>query len=67
MGGDKYTVPENEALFPVKYKKKRVNYSISEDLVHDFNTYTDKENLNKSAVMETFMRNFLIQSGVRKA
>jgi len=67
MGEDKYTVPQSEALFPVKYKKKRVNYSISEDLVHDFNAYTDKENLNKSAVLETFMRNFLIQSGVRKA
>jgi len=66
MEDKRYTVPQNEALFPVKYKKKRVNYSISEDLVHDFNTYTDKENLNKSAVLEAFMRNFLIQSGVRK-
>jgi len=63
----RYTVPPELSLFPnIRYKKKRVNYSISEDLVQDFNTYADKENLNRSAVLEAFMRNFLIQVGVRK-
>ena len=63
----RYTVPANEALFHVKYKKKRTNYSISEDVLNDFNKYTDEQNLNKSAVLETFMKNFLLQVGVRKA
>ena len=67
MEDKRYTVPTEQLLFPnIKYKKKRVNYSISEDLINDFNTYADKENLNRSAVLETFIRNFLIQVGVRK-
>ena len=63
----RYTVPSGEALFHVKYKKKRTNYSIRADILHDFNKYTDEQNLNKSAVLETFMKNFLLQVGVRKA
>lgn len=67
LNNDKrYTVPSSEALFHVKYKKKRTNYSIREDILHDFNKYTDEQNLNKSAVLETFMKNFLLQVGVRK-
>ncbi|MBL0703208.1 MAG: hypothetical protein JJV95_04425 [Sulfurospirillum sp.] len=66
MEDKRYIVPREQSLFPnIRYKKKRVNYSISEDLISDFNTYADKENLNRSAVLETFIRNFLIQVGVR--
>lgn len=67
MDDKKYTVPAEQSLFPnIKYKKKTVNYSLREDLINDFNTYADKENLNRSAVVETFIKNFLIQVGVRK-
>ncbi len=67
MEDKRYTVPTEQSLFPnIRYKKKRVNYSLSEDLINDFNAYADKENLNRSAVVETFIRNFLIQVGVRK-
>ena len=67
MGDDnKFVVPSDKALFPTKYKKKRVNYSIGADLLHDFNTYCDKEALNRSAVIEKFILNFLVQNGIRK-
>jgi metal-responsive CopG/Arc/MetJ family transcriptional regulator len=68
MEDKRYTIPTEQLLSHpnIRYKKKRVNYSISEDLINDFNIYADKENLNRSAVLETFIRNFLVQVGVRK-
>ena len=64
----RYTIPTEQLLSHpnIRYKKKRVNYSISEDLINDFNIYADKDNLNRSAVLETFIKNFLVQVGVRK-
>ena len=63
----RYTIPKEKALFQTKYKKQRTNYTISADLLHDFNTYCDSEALNRSAVIEKFIENFLVQSGVRKS
>ncbi len=64
---ENYTTPQEEALFPVKYKKTRLNYSVREDLAHDFKIYTDKHRLNKSAIVERLLEQYLIKVGVRKA
>jgi len=61
-----YKAPSSEALSYIKHKKKRTNYSIREDILHDFNKYTDEHNLSKSAILETFMKNFLLRVGVEE-
>jgi hypothetical protein len=66
MSDDLYTVPKDESLFNFKYKRKQTNFSIPEDVIHDFNTYAKEMNLNKSRVVETLIVNFLVNAGVRQ-
>jgi len=66
MSDDIFTVPTDESLFDFKYKRKQTNYSIAEDVKHDFDVYAKKMNLNKSRVIETLIVNFLINAGVRE-
>ena len=63
---NKYAVPTDQSLFPTNYKKARVNYSVSEDVVHDFNQYAKDESLNKSGVVEKLLIQFLKNVGVRR-
>jgi len=66
MKKSEFTVPQDESLFVVKYKKQKANYSIREDILHDFNVFAEASSLNKSGVIEKLIENFLISSGVRK-
>jgi len=64
--GEQFTVPNDKSLFVVRYEKKKANYSISEDILKDFNKYAKDNSLNKSGVIEKLIENFLINGGVRK-
>jgi len=62
----KFTVPVNETLFPVKYKKKQANFTIKEDVLNDFNKFAEDNRYNKSGVIEQLLISFLVSHGVRK-
>jgi len=66
MSDDLYTVPTDESLFDFKYKRKQTNFSLPEDVIHDFDVYAKKMNLTKSRVVETLIVNFLKNAGVRE-
>jgi len=53
-------------LFDFKYKRKQTNFSLPEDVIHDFDVYAKKMNLTKSRVVETLIVNFLKNAGVRE-
>jgi len=60
-----YHVPK-DTLFPVKFKKKTQTYTIREDILKQFNDYTESNNLQKTGVIETLMVVFLENVGVRE-
>jgi len=66
MSDDLYTVPTDKSLFDFKYKRKQTNFSLPEDVIHDFDVYAKKMNLTKSRVVETLIVNFLKNAGVRE-
>jgi len=66
MSDDLYTVPTDKSLFNFKYKRKQTNFSLPEDVIHDFDVYAKKMNLTKSRVVETLIVNFLKNAGVRE-
>ena len=67
MGEEIYTVPTDESLFNFKYKKKNANFSLSEDVLHDFDAYVKSMGgMKKSGIVEKLIVNFLIQAGVRE-
>lgn len=66
MNKNLYAVPLDESLFEVKYKRKNANFSIGEDVLHDFDIYTKELGLKKSTVIEKLIIGYLINAGVRK-
>jgi len=66
MNNKSYTVPMDESLFEVKYKRKNANFSIGEDVLHDFDIYTKEIGIKKSTVVEKLIIGYLINAGVRK-
>ena len=66
MTEDLYLAPSDKSLFPVTYPKKPKSFSISADVMHDFEKFIKKSNLKRSETVEKLIINFLIQAGVRE-
>jgi hypothetical protein len=69
MNEEIFTIPSNESLFSTedKNKKKNANFSISVDVLDEFDTYIKSMvGMKKSPIVEKLIVNFLIQSGVRE-
>jgi hypothetical protein len=46
-------------LFPLNHKTRKVTYTIREDKLARFNSIVEKNNMNKSGIIETLMDSFL--------
>jgi len=55
---DVYKIDNNQK-YPINIKTKRVTFTIKEDILSEFNKIADKNNLNKSGVIQTLMNAFL--------
>lgn len=55
MGDDFF----DEIKKTVKTKVKRAGFSISEDVLEEFNKISQSKNYNKSKLVENFMRKFI--------
>ena len=57
---------QQEVLFGVKYKRKRNNFTLREDITQDFKNYmAEQPKTSMSRKLEILMEDFLIEVGVR--
>ena len=47
-------------------KKKRVNYTIDIGLLKDFKTATEERSINKSSLIESFIKRWFEENGIKR-